>query len=81
MRNIIQFAIVTPNTDETLKLICETLNLGPLKVWDFNYPAIFDTTINESPNPWTMKLAFGSRKSFLSKYEKTVCRNEYSHCK
>jgi hypothetical protein len=59
MKNIIQFAIVTPNTDETVKLISETLNFGPLKVWDFNYPEIFDTTINNKQKPWTMKLAFG----------------------
>jgi hypothetical protein len=59
MKNIIQFAIVTPNTDETVQLISETLNLGPLKVWDFNYPEIFDTTINDEQKPWTMKLAFG----------------------
>jgi hypothetical protein len=59
MKEVIQFAIVTPNADETVKLISETLNLGPLKVWDFKHPQIFDTTINNEPKPWTMKLAFG----------------------
>jgi Glyoxalase/Bleomycin resistance protein/Dioxygenase superfamily len=59
VKDIIQFAIVTPNTDATIKSLCQLLNLGPLKVWDFKHPAIFDTTINDKQTPWTMKLAFG----------------------
>jgi hypothetical protein len=56
---IIQFAVVTPNADDSIKTICQSLNLGPLKVWDFKHPAIFDTTINDQNKPWSMKLAFG----------------------
>ncbi len=59
MKEVIQFAIVTPNTDETIQLISEALNLGPLKVWDFKYPQLFETTINGEPKKWAMKLAFG----------------------
>lgn len=59
IKKVIQFAVVTPNTDETVTVICETLNLGPLKVWDFKHPAIFDTTIKGNSKLWTMKLAFG----------------------
>jgi hypothetical protein len=59
IKKIIQFAVVTPNTDDTVKILCDTLNLGPLKVWDFKHPAIFDTIIGNQPKPWTMKLAFG----------------------
>jgi Glyoxalase/Bleomycin resistance protein/Dioxygenase superfamily len=59
VKDIIQFAVVTPNTDTTVKNLCNLLNLGPLKVWDFKHPAIFDTTINDAQSPWTMKLAFG----------------------
>jgi hypothetical protein len=59
IKKVIQFAVVTPNTDNTVKVLCETLNLGPLKVWDFKHPAIFDTTINDQQKAWSMKLAFG----------------------
>jgi hypothetical protein len=59
IKKIVQFAVVTPNADDTVKILCDTLNLGPLKVWDFKHPAIFDTTIGDQPKPWTMKLAFG----------------------
>jgi hypothetical protein len=59
MKEVIQFAIVTSNTDEIAQLISATLNLGPLKVWDFRHPQIFDTTINNEAKAWTMKLAFG----------------------
>jgi hypothetical protein len=59
IRKIVQFAVVTPDADKTVKVLTDTLNLGPLKVWDFKYPAIFDTSINGKPQPWTMKLAFG----------------------
>jgi hypothetical protein len=59
MKEVIQFAIVTPNTDETVQLISETLNLGPLKIWNFKHPQIFDTSIHNESVPWTMKLAFG----------------------
>jgi hypothetical protein len=59
IKNVIQFAVVTPNTDDTVKTLCDSLNLGPLKVWDFKHPGIFDTTINNQEQPWTMKLAFG----------------------
>jgi Glyoxalase/Bleomycin resistance protein/Dioxygenase superfamily len=57
--NITQFAIVTPNCDETVLQMQEALNLGPLKIWDFKHPEIFDTTIDGKPEAWTMKLAFG----------------------
>jgi methylmalonyl-CoA/ethylmalonyl-CoA epimerase len=56
---ITQFAIVTPNCDDTVLQMQEALNLGPLKIWDFKYPGIFDTTIDGKPAAWTMKLAFG----------------------
>jgi hypothetical protein len=59
IKKIIQFAVVSPNTDETVKLLCDTLNLSPLKVWDFKHPAIFATTIDKESNSWSMKLAFG----------------------
>jgi hypothetical protein len=59
VKDIIQFAVVTRNTDATVQNLCNLLNLGPLKVWDFKHPAIFDTTIDNQNNPWTMKLAFG----------------------
>jgi hypothetical protein len=57
--NIIQFAVVTPDADKTMLEVQQSLNLGPQKVWDFKYPAIFDTTIGENAEPWTMKLGFG----------------------
>jgi hypothetical protein len=59
IKNIVQFAVVTPNCDDTISLMRKMLNLGPMKVWDFKNPEIFDTTINQVPAPWTMKLAFG----------------------
>jgi hypothetical protein len=59
VKKIIQFAVVTHNADNTVKSICDILNVGPLKVWDFKNPAIFDTTVGKQSQPWTMKLAFG----------------------
>jgi hypothetical protein len=46
--NIIQFAVVTPDADKTMLEIQQSLNLGPQKVWDFKYPAIFDTKVGEN---------------------------------
>jgi hypothetical protein len=57
--NIIQFAVVTPDADKTMLEIQQSLNLGPQKVWDFKYPAIFDTKVGENDEKWTMKLGFG----------------------
>jgi hypothetical protein len=57
--NIIQFAVVSPDADKTMLEIQQSLNLGPQKVWDFKYPAIFDTTVGEKDEKWTMKLGFG----------------------
>jgi hypothetical protein len=59
INNIIQFAVVTPDADKTMLEIQQSLNLGPQKVWDFQYPAIFDTTVGEKDEKWTMKLGFG----------------------
>lgn len=59
IRKIIQFAVVSPNCDETLSVMREALNLGPLKVWDFKHHSIFETKIDGKAQPWTMKLAFG----------------------
>jgi Glyoxalase/Bleomycin resistance protein/Dioxygenase superfamily len=59
IKDIMQFAIVSDNADKTTQNICQTLNLGPLKVWDFGYPNIFDTTIGGVSSQWDMKLAFG----------------------
>jgi hypothetical protein len=59
IHKINQFAVVTGDVDTTARLIRDTLELGPLKVWDFKYPSIFDTLIDAQPEPWQMKLAFG----------------------
>ncbi len=59
IQKIIQFAVVTSNTDNTIRTIVESLNLGPLKVWDFKHPAIFDTKIDNQEQAWSMKLGFG----------------------
>jgi Glyoxalase/Bleomycin resistance protein/Dioxygenase superfamily len=56
---ISQFAVVSPNCDATIKAMRDALNIGPLKVWDFEQPEIFETSINGRMVPWTMKLAFG----------------------
>jgi hypothetical protein len=59
IKDIIQFAIVTQDVDKTVQQMQEVLHLGPLKVWDFKPPSIFDTQIDGKNEPWSMKLAFG----------------------
>lgn len=59
LNNIVQFAVITADADGTVKQIQDALNLGPFKVWDFTFPALFDTTVNGKSEQWTMKLAFG----------------------
>ena len=56
-RNLIQVSLVTPDELATIQSLQEALNLGAFKLWKFHSPVLFDTTLRDRAEPWTMQLA------------------------